>query len=277
MISCVICSRNTNISKQLHNNISETIGCPYELIVVDNSKNNYTIFSAYNEGVRRAKGDVLCFMHEDILYHSRNWGVEVMNVFRDESIGLIGVLGTQFMPRTLSAWWWRGCTVGAVMQSRGNRLGMNDTFINGNPQKSNVDAVIVDGLWYCIRKNLFEHISYDIHTYSGFHGYDHDICMQVLSAGKRVVVVSNIVIEHASEGNVGKAFLGQLQLFYNKWETFFPLSRGMQLDDETILRMEKIIKLLEEQVRKNVMIKESRKYRYVEAVLNFLYKFKIFK
>ncbi len=69
MISLIICSRKSDISNSLKENIERTIGTDYELIVIDNSTNKYSIFSAYNEGVRRSKGDILCFMHEDILYH----------------------------------------------------------------------------------------------------------------------------------------------------------------------------------------------------------------
>lgn len=74
MISCIICSRSSKISEELEKNIVETIGCDYELVVIDNSRNEYSIFSAYNKGVKRAKGNVLCFMHDDILYRTSNWG-----------------------------------------------------------------------------------------------------------------------------------------------------------------------------------------------------------
>lgn len=74
MISCIICSRTSTISNELMQNISSTIGCEYEIITIDNSTNKHNIFQAYNEGIRRAKGEYLCFMHDDILYHTENWG-----------------------------------------------------------------------------------------------------------------------------------------------------------------------------------------------------------
>lgn len=74
MLSLIICSRTPQISEELEKNIAETIGCEYELVVIDNSKNKYSIFRAYNEGVRLAKGDNLCFMHDDILYKTADWG-----------------------------------------------------------------------------------------------------------------------------------------------------------------------------------------------------------
>jgi hypothetical protein len=59
MISCVICSRQPVISAKLKENIASTVGCEYELVVIDNSTNEYSIFSAYNEGVRCAKAYLL--------------------------------------------------------------------------------------------------------------------------------------------------------------------------------------------------------------------------
>ena len=56
MISCVICSRQPDISAELKENIASTIGCEYELIVIDNSKNEHSIYSAYNQGVVKSMG-----------------------------------------------------------------------------------------------------------------------------------------------------------------------------------------------------------------------------
>ena len=274
MISCIICSRQPDISNRLKENVAQTIGVEHELIIIDNSLNQYSIFSAYNEGVSRANGDILCFMHEDILFHTNEWGGCVENIFEDDSIGIVGVLGTQFMPKTLCAWWWSGCTVGHVLQSRKKRLGENDTYVNGYPIPDDVDAAIVDGLWYCMRKRLFDEISYDTLTYNGFHAYDHDICMQALSIGKRVIVSSCIVIEHASEGDVGDAFLHQMLLFFNKWEQHFPIARGIQLGDVAEQRIENVVRMLERQVRNNIEVLQSRSYQCAKKLSNIIQKLK---
>jgi hypothetical protein len=44
MISIIICSRTQTISSDLFENIKDTIGCDYELVVIDNSENTYSIF-----------------------------------------------------------------------------------------------------------------------------------------------------------------------------------------------------------------------------------------
>ena len=47
MLSLIICSRTPKISNALEKNIAETIGCEYELVVIDNSQNKYSIFSSF--------------------------------------------------------------------------------------------------------------------------------------------------------------------------------------------------------------------------------------
>ena len=99
MISIIICSRKTGSLRELEQNIAETVGFAFETVFIDNSENKYSIFEAYNEGVRRAKGEILCFMHDDVLFRSSNWGNAIMNHFHEsESIGLIWLCGS-----TLSA------------------------------------------------------------------------------------------------------------------------------------------------------------------------------
>ena len=106
MISCIICSRQPDIPAELKENIASTIGCEYELVGIDNSKNEYSIFSAYNEGVRRAKGEILCFMHEDVFFHSNEWGKLVESYFtQNPKVGLLGVAGGHYLSSYPHGWW----------------------------------------------------------------------------------------------------------------------------------------------------------------------------
>ena len=97
MISIIICSRFQSISKKLKDNIENTVGVVHEIICIDNSKSQYDIFSAYNEGVKRSQYPLLCFMHEDILHYTSDWGKLLINHFRDLKVGLIGISGPRFI------------------------------------------------------------------------------------------------------------------------------------------------------------------------------------
>ena len=84
MISIIICSRAASISDELIQNIDQTIGLPYELVIIDNSDNLYSIFNAYNEGVKRSKYELLCFMHDDIIFKKEsNWGKKIVKHFNN--------------------------------------------------------------------------------------------------------------------------------------------------------------------------------------------------
>ena len=216
MISIIICAREADISPSLKENVQNTIGSNFELVVVDNSENHYSIFSAYNEGIKMAKGDVLCFMHDDILFRTSDWGKKVEAFFReDEKLGLLGIQACCFLPQVPCYW----CDSPFVVYKAGEYNSFEDRPI--------LEAVAVDGLWFCVRAELFKQIRFDDVTYTGFHYYDMDICMQVLKSGYKVCVC-DIDMEHYRAGpGVNEMFYKNMQVFYEKWKDELPIHRGI--------------------------------------------------
>lgn len=237
MVSIVICGRGGTISKQMQQNIASTVGCDYELVIIDNSTNKYSICQAYNIGVSRAKGDILCFVHDDVLFRTDNWGAIIENLLNDNSIGIVGFAGTHFLPQCPMYWW----DSPYISQSNIDK---------GCPQSKLeyfhgllADVVTVDGLCFFVQRSLFKTIRFDEELYSGFHAYDMDICMQVQKMGKRVCVTSAILIEHfwSSELFNNKAYIEKLEanmkLFYKKWNSFMPMTRGIEVSSVVLNRM----------------------------------------
>lgn len=99
MISIVVCHRSPDFLEQFKQNLASSIGVDYELIVVDNSQNTYGICQAYNLGGAKAQYEVLCFAHEDILFHTLNWGQNLLQHFADSSVGAVGVAGSKVFGR----------------------------------------------------------------------------------------------------------------------------------------------------------------------------------
>lgn len=261
MISCVVCSRRADISANLKENIASTIGCKYELIVIDNSKKEYSIFSAYNEGIRRAKGNILCFMHEDILYRSRDWGNLLTQTFVDESIGIVGVVGSQYLPNKVTSWWLCGTTKGQIIQGGIDANKCYATMLDGVKVNDLTDVVVVDGFWFSMNKSFANIVKFDEKIYNSFHCYDLDICMQMLMSNKRVVVRPDILIEHYSMGNVRTSYYQQLELFYNKWQSQLPIWRGINITKEEALWVSNILEGYQKVVCRNVMLENSWAYR----------------
>lgn len=232
MISIIICSRFTEISKELENNIASTIGTPYEVICIDNSTNQYNIFQAYNEGVQRSKFPYLCFMHEDILHHTYNWGKCIINHFCDSSVGLIGISGPRFMSRIPGIWWGISTTdVGkdsicqfSIDTNKDKPAETAHTCYKPIQNTNAIKVVAVDGCFFCIKKTLFKHICFDQTNYSGFHFYDLDISLQIHMLGFQTLCVYDILIEHISNSQLNMPWLKNARIFFSKWKKDLPIT-----------------------------------------------------
>lgn len=232
MISIIICNRKPELDTQLSQNIQKTVGVEYEVVSIDNSTGQYSIFQAYNEGVARSKGDIICFMHDDVHFLEKGWGRIVEQVFNaDDTIGAIGVDGGHFMPDCPCSW--TTCHTTSFKTWRTNPDGTYTEYNNKafSDNKSLVEVASIDGLWMCIRQSLFNTIRFDDKTFSGFHCYDSDICMQILTAGYRIMMTYDIDIVHDSHGTYNEQFFKSIELWHKKWHRHLPVVRGIELSE----------------------------------------------
>lgn len=237
MISIIICSQSPSLSPAFKQNIEETIGVDYEIVHIDNSANTYNIFQAYNFGVSQAKGDILCFMHEDIKFYTHNWGTKVYNHMSNETVGALGLAGGHHVAKELD-WRFYGFGYTNLIQSTsaiGPKPHRYQLFAH-QPSSSGtaVQVAVLDGLWICIRRELFDVIRFDDVTFSDFHLYDSDICMQVNQAGKGVYVCQDVMLEHFSEGTFTEGFKDSLKLFFEKWDKVLPMTKGCTITPQQL-------------------------------------------
>ncbi|MFD2786678.1 glycosyltransferase [Hymenobacter rubripertinctus] len=202
MISLIICTRDPAALAAVSQSAAATIGVPFEIVPIDNSRGQYGICEAYNLGAAQARYDVLCFMHEDIRFRTADWGQTVVDVLRDDTIGVLGVTGGQFQLAAPAAWW--GC---GLPYCRENVL---NVFPDGhterelrNPEAATLtDVAVIDGMWMCSRKDVWARHPFDAHTFTDFHFYDVDYCTEIFRSGLRVCVTFDLLIEHHSRGNI---------------------------------------------------------------------------
>ena len=273
MISIIICSKLPDAIGKLKQNIDETIGSSYELIIVDNSQGGHSIFSAYNEGLKSAKGNFLCFMHEDILFHSNDWG-QKLEVYFDKfpNVGMVGVAGTHFLPKMPAAWWDTEMRSGQLLQGRtvdGVYKVVNEEWIDY--RKNPTQVASVDGLWMCCRRALFDSIRWDDITFKGFHCYDTDISLQVWKAGYEVHIFWDVIIEHKSPGVANELFHQSLDTLYKKWCYALPIVKGVELTESEMRARIRIAELRHELYEKEYCLKEicrSQEYRWGQRLLH---------
>jgi GT2 family glycosyltransferase len=226
MLSLIICTKHGSIADSFIKNIDETIGVQYELIVIDNTNNRYSIFEGYNLGIEKANFPFLCFLHDDLHFLTNNWGQTVLNRFSsDQKLGAIGVSGSPYYPAMPGAWWSTGIYTKYIAVADSATNGLQTLYAEYQPVQNNqLPVVLLDGMWLCIRKSIFEHIQFDSNTFKGFHHYDMDICLQIHQLGYKLISVYDVLIRHDSEGTRDNKWLASSLEFQKKWLHHLPIS-----------------------------------------------------
>lgn len=138
MISIVISSCKPEFLKQICLNIKNTIGVTHEIIVIKNY-NEFSIARAYNIGGVKSKYPYVCFVHEDIIFKNKNWGITIINSFQENiNLALIGVVGTKILSK-FSIGWHNSILkskflVGRIMQGQNSWTEYIDTKFTKNNQ-----------------------------------------------------------------------------------------------------------------------------------------------
>lgn len=216
MLSIIICSISHKFFNSLEENIKTSIGdIKHELIKIDNTRHNYSIAKAYNIGIKKAKFPHLLFLHEDILFHTKNWGPVLLDCFKEPEIGVIGVAGSKVKSKIPSPWWEypSDLLVKNIIQHR-----PNDTIerLHFGFSEDIEETVIIDGVFIAVRKD--ERLRFN-ERIPGFHSYDQCISLEARKIGYKVMVVRKILIEHFSNGKLDAQWVkssDQLHDLYNK-------------------------------------------------------------
>lgn len=224
MISIVVCSQQGPYAELHERNVHKTVGVDFEYVRIDNADNTYSLCSAYNQGVSQSRGDIVVFVHEDAFFMEPGWGTVLENKFaQDSTIGLIGVAGTQYLASHHPAWIAAGQPFirGHVI----HEIPTNHTYEMAvfSSDKTDAEVVAVDGLFFAIRRSLFDHIRFDNQTFDGFHFYDLDICMQIRQTHK-LIVTWDILIKHLSPGTCDEVWIETGRKFLTKYANELPAS-----------------------------------------------------
>lgn len=222
MISIIICSRHPELLKLVSQDVEKTIGVPYEIIAIDNSSGNYGICEAYNLGAESSKYDILCFMHEDISFETDKWGETVLNIFSTSSIGALGVAGSTYVSDVPCPWWENGVKNKRVNIYQVSKNGEKSLDYENIRNEKISEVAVLDGVWICTRKNIWEKYKFDATTFNNFHFYDIDYCSDIVKQHK-VMVTYEVLINHSSTGSVNEQWVLNALKYYNKRREQLPI------------------------------------------------------
>lgn len=221
MLSIIICSRSKWISSSLYENIKDTIGCGYELVVVDNSENQYSIFEAYNLGAEKSIGEFLCFVHEDVIFHTKGWGNEIRSIFlSDKQIGLIGVAGAKVKSKMPSAWWDCPGNMRVVHIIQHIKDKEKEKWDSGFDKNKIVEVAVIDGVFIAMKNNNALRFNSKM---QGFHNYDLNISFECKKQGLKIIVTNRVLLEHFSKGTINADWVNSTYKLHELYKGLLPL------------------------------------------------------
>lgn len=236
MISIIISSANSTLLKQVSKNVEATIGVPFEIVSIDNSRGKKGICEVYNIGMYKAQYEILCFMHEDILIETQNWGQSIVDTFKNNTdLGLLGVIGSAYKTITPSGWGGLGVNTYYSNLIQYHKFS-NDPPVHHYRNPDNVKlapVACVDGVWMCTTKTVAKEIMFDEINFTGFHVYDLDFSLSVGQKYK-VAVTYDVLIAHFSEGRFDERWMMDCLKLHEKWNLVLPV------DCEQLTREERL-------------------------------------
>lgn len=270
MISVIICSINKGFALQVKKSIEATIGVTWESIVIDNTEFPQSLTQVYNIGASRSKYDLLCFMHEDIIFQTQNWGTKLLEYFaNDNSLGLVGVAGSKYKSKTPAGWYSSLAELDCCNITHINTENEEQKiYFNPLPGSLIQPVVVLDGVFLCCPKKVWQDVKFDDILLKNFHLYDIDFSVRV--AGKyKVIVTFEIDILHITKGgHYGNKWLEETLLWHKERKAALPAYiPGLDLK----------IKKVEKRILKTWLIRLKHENISLTNKLQWLYDIQIWK
>lgn len=219
----------------------------HELLLINNKHSTFKSASAANNfASRKATGDYLMFIHQDVFLHSRNWLKQAEDTMSSLSkIGMAGVAG-MIKPKFLTQLdvctrYYMLMKLGALRlwflkYGRGNVLhGTNKCSWGGSSISEVVDVQTVDELLLIVPTEVFEQTKFDETACNDWHLYGVDFSLSVQAKGYRSYVLPFSTF-HRSEGKVNSSYFATMARIMNKHKTdniinttsgLFPTNRAL--------------------------------------------------
>lgn len=252
-IVVIYSTQNDSVANNSFNNhIKNTIGAKHKIAQYQNN-NEFSLTSVYNRALSEnsdVKDSIFCFVHNDIIFKTPNWGRILLNKFNTNDYDILGIAGSTYMPLS-GIWWENNNTMFGIVEHTDNINTWESRFSQEIPKVK--DVVTIDGIFMAVDPDNIIH-KFD-EDFTGFHYYDHSFCIENYIEGCNVGVITNIRILHKSVGYTNEQWENSKNQFVVKYLDHLPLSIPPIYDEINIK--------LDHEPKVSVIIPTKNNYNYI--------------
>jgi len=200
--------------------IKKTCGIKNVQIIEIENPGLFSLTETYNKILDLSVNEIVVFTHDDILFEKEYWGKRIIEHFdKKPEYGILGVAGTTYYPSSGRWWEIQGEMIGQVYHQHQGKKWLSE--YNKPFGSKIIDSVIVDGLFFSIKKsNIKERFDESV---KGFHFYDTTFCIQNFLSGVKIGTISNVPLTHLSIGATNEQWEINRQLFVGKFQDRLPI------------------------------------------------------
>ena len=219
VVSVVVSTRK--IDSTYYDHIKRMFSHPNTEILMYENDGQMSLTQVYNKGLKESVNDIVVFMHDDLILDTSNMTPKIVKLFeKHPEYGIIGIAGTD---KLTSGMWW---------QNRENMFGVVGHLHEGKRHVNHYskgvfndvlkDVVIVDGLFFIVRKSLLKKEFNE--QFEGFHFYDISFCVENQFEGVKIGLTTKFGVTHKSVGITNKQWEKNKLLFEALFEKRLPLT-----------------------------------------------------
>ena len=218
-VSVVISTKKIDEGYKEH--VRKMFSQPNTEILMYENDGQMSLTQVYNKGLKESVNDIVVFMHDDLILETSNMTPKIVNLFdKHPEYGIIGIAGTD---KLTSGRWWdnRENMFGVVGHIHEGKRHVNH-YSKGVFNDVLKDVVIVDGLFFIVRKSLLKKEFNE--QFEGFHFYDISFCVENQFEGVKIGLTTKFGVTHKSVGITNKQWEKNKLLFEALFEKQLPLT-----------------------------------------------------
>jgi hypothetical protein len=219
MVSVVISTRK--IDDEYLKHVEKMFSHPKTEILIYENDGEMSLTQVYNKGLKESVNDIVVFMHDDLILETSNMTPKIVKLFeKHPEYGIIGIAGTD---KLTSGRWWdnRENMFGVVGHIHEGKRHVNH-YSKGVFNDVLKDVVIVDGLFFMVRKSLLKKEFNE--QFEGFHFYDISFCVENHLESVKIGLTTKFGVTHKSVGITNKQWEKNKLLFEALFEKQLPFT-----------------------------------------------------